>query len=570
MAKGRTIHTAGLGRNDDLTLELGLIVDTTSIDASLAKLKSTIERNVALQNNFANRFRATGETIGASIGRGVSSAERSLRRLTQVGSSAARDLSHSFGNVNRTIASVASSIKFGAGIGVGMSAVDIARKIPDALGKSLASSTELRSIEQRLQRTFGSLSDDARNFAKEFSQQIGTAESTTKTMLARFAATLEQTHIDPKKRSEASKTMARLSSDMAVAWGTSEQDAADAMLAALRGEADPIERYALNLKEAAVSAKLFAMGITGGSRAATESQKVIARLNLIIEQTKNIHGVAATQTGGYTRELNRLSAGWQSLSEKFGKALEPAAAHIAKFAADTIPKLESAAGPLDKFSERLQEASQEWTEALAPLQEQFVGFVAWLPEGLEKAATAVKSLNSTLRDMGELLKSTGLDSLNSDWSEWFRGRARGDDIQAIINGPDAVNATNEKLKDFASTPTHSQEQRDKEIANARMPMLRRMSLAITDAMSWALGVTHGRRATPPKQSVAGPGDPNAPEESPAPRLRSRHHRRQIPERRTARLRPTWSSCQLVRFLHACRTPCGQLQALTLAVRSGEA
>ncbi len=261
MAKGRTIHTAGLGRNDDLTLELGLIVDTTSIDASLAKLKSTIERNVALQNNFANRFRATGETIGASIGRGVSSAERSLRRLTQVGSSAARDLTHSFGNVNRTIASVASSIKFGAGIGVGMSAVDIARKIPDALGKSLANATELRSIEQRLQRTFGSLTDDARNFAREFGNQIGTAESTTKAMLARFAATLEQTHIDPKKRSEAAKTMARLSSDMAVAWGTSEQDAADAMLAALRGEADPIERYALNLKEAAVNAKLFAMGI---------------------------------------------------------------------------------------------------------------------------------------------------------------------------------------------------------------------------------------------------------------------------------------------------------------------
>lgn len=337
----------------------------SDFDAMLARLKYSVEGNGTAIDRF-------GRTTKQSLTRAMQTTNDMLKSLGRVESS------------TRRINSLWSSIKFGAGAGIGISAFQKLeagiRRIPSLLAKSVVDSSALKSTERRLQRTFGDMTQDARKFAKDFSSEVGTAESATKDKLARFAATLEQTGIDPSKRFEAAKTMTHLSSDMAAAWGTNEDDASTAMLAALRGEADPIERYGLNLKEAAVNAKLFEMGIAGGSRAATEAQKVIARLNLIISQTRSIHGEATQSTDTFTRETGKLGATWQGFSEKIGSALEPSAAHLAKFFTESLKQIEGSLGPIDQLGDRFLVTAKKWTESLEPMRKKFVEFTANLPE----------------------------------------------------------------------------------------------------------------------------------------------------------------------------------------------
>lgn len=484
-------------RNGENLAELNIpvqIIDFSKVDAQLEKLRLKIEGNGTAIDRF-------GRTAKQSFIRAMQSTNEMLQSMQRAEAS------------SRRIGSLWSSIKFGAGAGIGVAAVQKLeagiRRIPSLLVKSVVDSSALKSTERRLQRTFGSLTDDARSFAKDFSAQVGTAESATKDKLARFAASLERTGIAPEKRLEAAKTMTRLSSDLATAFGTSEDDASMAMLAALRGEADPIERFGLNLHEAAVNAKLLEMGVAGGSRAATEAQKVIARLNVIIAQTSNIHGEATRSTDTFTRETSKLGATWQSFSEKIGAALEPSAAHLARFLNETLTQVESTLGPVDELGDRFLATAQKWTEALGPMREKFVEFVATLPESVASVTNSLASLREELSFVGDAIEGIGkrmleVESLKGSIPDYVRGRMRQDDAVALVAGSKNVNKLNRDLKDLSSTRTTTQQERDEQIAKARIPTLKRMAFVFEDVMSTILGITHGKTPEPPRKGVAGP------------------------------------------------------------------
>jgi hypothetical protein len=148
---------------------------------------------------------------------------------------------------------------------------------------------------------------------------LGRAESQLIQFSSRTAAQLQGFGFTDAMSADMSKALSTLAVDLASFYNTADQDALDAILSAFRGEADPIERYNVNVKEAAVNTKLLQNSIDPSK--ATDLQKAYARYAIILEQTTLAQGDAVRTADGYANQLKRLQSNAKTLGETIGGAL---------------------------------------------------------------------------------------------------------------------------------------------------------------------------------------------------------------------------------------------------------
>lgn len=127
-----------------------------------------------------------------------------------------------------------------------------------------------------------------------------------------------------------------LGADMAATFGGTTAEAVQAISSLLRGERDPIERYAVGIKDWNIQAKLAAMGLgelEGAERQAAETQAVLA---LLTEQTADAHGQAAREADTAAGAQARMNEAIGTASAKIGEVMLPimagAASGLAGFA----------------------------------------------------------------------------------------------------------------------------------------------------------------------------------------------------------------------------------------------
>jgi hypothetical protein len=76
--------------------------------------------------------------------------------------------------------------------------------------------------------------------------------------------------------------------------------------------------------------KLFEQGVEGGTKAATNQQKVLARLAIIMDATKKAQGDAAKTSGSFANELKGLRASVTELATEFGTLFLPTVTRYVK------------------------------------------------------------------------------------------------------------------------------------------------------------------------------------------------------------------------------------------------
>lgn len=96
-----------------------------------------------------------------------------------------------------------------------------------------------------------------------------------------------------------------------------------AIRAGLIGSSEPLQRFSIDVRDAAVSQELLRMGIEGGKKAATEQQLVLARYNIILDKSQQSWNNAIDTQGSLTNQVIRLKAKWQDLAVEIGTTLIP-------------------------------------------------------------------------------------------------------------------------------------------------------------------------------------------------------------------------------------------------------
>lgn len=180
--------------------------------------------------------------------------------------------------------------------------------------------------------------------------------------------------------------------DLAAMFGGSTQDAVNALSSALKGERDPIERYGVSLKQAAIDAKAAELGFTKVGGSFDQEAQTAATLALIMEQTADAHGKFAREGDTLAHQTQVMQASLQSFGEKVGAAVVPVITELASKVNDWLgPRLDSLASWVtttgvpaiqafattvkDEWIPRLQEVAQWVGDNVMPIASNFATFL---------------------------------------------------------------------------------------------------------------------------------------------------------------------------------------------------
>jgi len=117
--------------------------------------------------------------------------------------------------------------------------------------------------------------------------------------------------------------LTKRAADMASIFNTSVDDALGALQAGLRGEAEPLRRFAVSLDAATISAKAVAMGLVDANCEATTYGLSQARLAIIMEQSSKFQGDFANTSGGLANSMRITTAMVKEQAAELGQQLLP-------------------------------------------------------------------------------------------------------------------------------------------------------------------------------------------------------------------------------------------------------
>ncbi|MEJ7633256.1 hypothetical protein [Aeromicrobium sp.] len=299
---------------------------------------------------IAGEFDATG------VATGVNQANGHLGRLSKTA-----------GTVGRTIAK---------GLAVaGVAVVGLAVATVGAASESQQSIGATKSV-------YGKYASSVVAESKRAADAVGLSANAYREQSTQLGAMLKNAGTPMKQLGKQTSELVGLGSDLAATFGGETKDAVAAIGSLMRGEADPIERYGVSIKQSDVNARLAAQGLSGLTGEALKQAEAQARLTLLYGQTSAAQGQFARESETFAGQTQRLSAGTANLKATIGTALLPVLTTFAGVInSELLP-------PVQAFAEQHGPAMAKQVEALGLA-------IGPLANGLiDKVSTGIAGLNS--------------------------------------------------------------------------------------------------------------------------------------------------------------------------------
>lgn len=192
---------------------------------------------------------------------------------------------------------------------------------------------QLQQASGAVDSVFGKQAKAVHQLARSAADSFGLSRSEYSQTAAVFGAQLKNMGVSAGKLVPTTDKLIGLGSDLAATFGGSTSDAVAAIGSLMRGEADPIERYGVGIKQVDVNARLAAQGqdkLTGAAKKTAETE---ARLALLMEQTTAAQGQRAREANTAASRQEVAMAKLKNAGAALGTMLLPVVASIAeKFA----------------------------------------------------------------------------------------------------------------------------------------------------------------------------------------------------------------------------------------------
>ena|SRR6185295_2588649 len=189
------------------------------------------------------------------------------------------------------------------------SAIDSAKKLEQAVGGTTAVFKE------------NSAQIDA--FAKSAAKNLGLSESAARELTAQIGGALKGYGFDLDEATEKSQMLASLGADLAATFGGETTDAVMALSAALRGEFDPLERYAIAINTTMIDQKAVALGLAESTTNVDQHARAQAALALIVERSGDAQGQFARESSTASGASSIAAAEAENSAAKLGTNLLP-------------------------------------------------------------------------------------------------------------------------------------------------------------------------------------------------------------------------------------------------------
>ena len=205
-----------------------------------------------------------------------------------------------------------------------MAAAFAAHEIIRFTKQTIDAASDLNETVSKSQQIFGDASKAVEDFASNSAKQFGQSKQQAIDAAASFGVFGKAAGLTGEDLSTFSTDLVALSADLASFGNTTPEEAALALGAALRGEAEPIRRFGVLLDDATLKQEALAMGLIKTTKGAlTPQQKVLAANAVILKQTADAQGDFARTSDGVANQQRILEASFKDLQTEMGQKLLP-------------------------------------------------------------------------------------------------------------------------------------------------------------------------------------------------------------------------------------------------------
>ncbi|MCK5127901.1 MAG: hypothetical protein KAR42_16710 [candidate division Zixibacteria bacterium] len=180
--------------------------------------------------------------------------------------------------------------------------------------------------------SMGDMVDIADKWSADLSENLGINRFESQKLIGTFNVMLKSMGHNEKAAYDMSKGMAELTYDMASFYNLEAEDAFLKIQAGITGEIEPLKRLGIIIKDVTIKQWAMDNGMIKQGEQMTENQKVIARYNVIMEQTALAQGDLARTLDSPTNKLRILKSRVAETAITFGMKMMPAFESFLKLA----------------------------------------------------------------------------------------------------------------------------------------------------------------------------------------------------------------------------------------------
>lgn len=161
------------------------------------------------------------------------------------------------------------------------------------------------------------------DFSETTATGLGMSQQASLDFSAAFAGMLKPVAANSAELANMSTEMTQLVGDFASFNNLAPEEAFTVLSSAMAGETEAIRKYGVDVSAAAVETKALEMGLAATSGELTEQDKLLARYELIMEQTTDAQGDFARTQDSTSNKMKIFKARVQDLGASFGRLLLP-------------------------------------------------------------------------------------------------------------------------------------------------------------------------------------------------------------------------------------------------------
>jgi hypothetical protein len=232
----------------------------------------------------------------------------------------------------------------------GILSADIIGQIGEAAKSGFTSArdaaTDLGESLNAVNKIFGESSDVINKWGEEQANQYGLSQRAFNQMAVPIGASLKNLGMDMNTVARLTLMLTERAADMGSVFNQDVATVLEDIQAGLRGEADPLEKYGVGLSAAAVQQKALAETGKDSAASLTNQEIGLARVNLLMEQTKDTMGDFKGTADQYANAQRIANAEIEEAQAKLGQALLPILAEVAKAGGEVASVFGNLPGPV--------------------------------------------------------------------------------------------------------------------------------------------------------------------------------------------------------------------------------
>lgn len=325
-------------------------------------------------------------------------AQKSVDEIGDEAAQASRRMA-TLGTFGKTVGtSLARGLKYGAVAGatalaaVGVGAVNYASSLGESVSKANVIFAKHAGVVQK--------------WSKGMADNFGVSREEALEASSGYMAMFKSGGIAAGAATKMSIATSELAADMASMHNADPTEMLDKLRAGLSGEAEPLRRFGVFLSEAAVQTEAVRMGIAKQGEELTDAQKIQARYNIIMAQTKDAQGDVARTAQSLPNVMRRVKAQVKDTLAGIGGELLPGIGKgLATLSKAILPAIKGLGEPLGEIVGALGTALGPVIQALTPIISIFANVLAKIAVA---AAPLVELLGKVLsRTLKALMPAIG-------------------------------------------------------------------------------------------------------------------------------------------------------------------